>query len=27
MNFVTYEGYKNAYEPQKEARGERTGHQ
>ena len=27
MNFVTYEGYKNAYEKQKEARGERTGHQ
>ena len=27
MNFVTYEGYKNAYERQKESRGERTGHQ
>lgn len=27
MNFVTYEGYKNAYERQKEAKGERTGHQ
>ncbi len=27
MNFVIYEGYKNAYERQKEARGEKTGHQ